>query len=152
MAIDIKRKPFDKALFEQNDYKAREIVKDYIGASGLYVRDNPDIYGPDLIVYKGFKPLSYVEVEIKKVWKAGQDEFPWKTIQLPERKSKFLNLGLPIEFFILREDMQMAVVIPDYVISSKQLKEVKNKYVAEGEKFFQVDVSDCNIADLREET
>jgi hypothetical protein len=56
------RKPFSKELLESNDPTAREAIKDYIGRSGLYVRDNPDTYGPDLIVYKGFKPLSFVEV------------------------------------------------------------------------------------------
>lgn len=145
------RKPFDREMFDATDNPAREAVRDYIGRSGLYVRDNPDTYGPDLIVYKGFKPLSYVEVEVKLVWKPEQYEFPWDTIQLPERKKKFLNLGLPIEFFILRADLERAVLIPDYVVLESPVEEVKNKYVSSGELFCKIDVALCQVIDITRE-
>ena len=145
------RKPFDRKMFDATDNPAREAIRDYIGRSGLYVRDNPDAYGPDLIVYKGFKPLSYVEVEVKLVWKPEQYEFPWDTIQLPERKLKFLNLGLPIEFFILRADLERAVLIPDYVVAKSPIEEVKNKYVKVGELFCRIDIRECQVIDITPE-
>jgi len=145
------RKPFDQKLLESNDPTAREAIKDYIGRSGLFVRDNPDIYGPDLIVYKGFKPLSFVEVEVKLVWKPEQNIFPWDTVQLPERKLKFLNLGLPIEFFILRADLERAVFFPDTVVAKSPIKEVRNKYVKVGEMFCQIDIRECQVIDITPE-
>lgn len=145
------RKPFDRGMFDATDNPAREAIRDYIGRSGLYVRDNPDTYGPDLIVYKGFKPLSYVEVEVKLVWKPEQYEFPWDTIQLPERKLKFLNLGLPIEFFILRADLEKAVLIPDYVVAKSPVEEVRNKYVKAGELFCRIDIRECQVIDITSE-
>lgn len=145
------RKPFEKKIFDATDNPAREAIKDYIGRSGLFVRDNPDIYGPDLIVYKGFKPLSFVEVEVKLVWKPEQYAFPWDTVQLPERKLKFLNLGLPIEFFILRADLERAVLIPDYVVAKSPIEEVKNKYVKVGELFCRIDIRECQVIDITPE-
>jgi hypothetical protein len=145
------RKQFDKEMFDITDNPAREAIRDYIGRSGLFVRDNPDTYGPDLIVYRGFKPLSYVEVEVKLVWKQEQHKFPWDTIQLPERKMKFLYLGLPIEFFILRADLERAVLIPDYVVAKSPIEEVKNKYVKEGELFCRIDIRECQVIDITPE-
>lgn len=145
------RKQFDQKLLESNDPTAREAIKDYIGRSGLYVRDNPDTYGPDLIVYKGFKPLSFVEVEVKLVWKPEQNIFPWDTVQLPERKLKFLNLGLPIEFFILRADLERAVFFPDHVVAKSPVVEVRNKYVKVGEMFCQIDIRQCQVIDITPE-
>jgi hypothetical protein len=142
------KKPFDAALFDESDAIARLAVAQYMGAAGLFVQDNPDKYGPDLIVYKGFKPAYYAEVEIKRVWKADQNEFPWETVQLPSRKLKFANLGVPIEFFILREDLGMAIIIPDYVVLRSPVEEVKNKYVPEGELFVKVLISECNLVEL----
>lgn len=144
------RKPFDPILFAETDRSARNAVMDYIGASGLFVQDNPDTYGPDLIVYKGFKPAYYVEVEIKKVWKQDQDTFPWATVQLPGRKVKFTELGVMCEFFILREDMKMAIVIADHVVASSPQNVVKNKYVTEGEIFVTIDLSECDVVNLEE--
>ena len=145
------RKPFDKQMLDSHDPIAREAIRDYIGRSNLFVRDNPDIYGPDLIVYKGFKPLSFAEVEVKLVWKPEQHSFPWDTIQLPERKKKFLNLGLPIEFFILRADLERAVLIPDYVVANSPVEEVKNKYVKVGELFCRIDIQECQVIDITPE-
>jgi hypothetical protein len=138
-------------MFEATDNPAREVIRDYIGRSGLFVRDNPDTYGPDLIVYKGFKPISFAEVEIKLVWKPEQNIFPWDTVQLPERKLKFLNLGLPIEFFILRADLERAVLIPDYVVAKSPIEEVRNKYVKVGELFCRINISECQVIDITPE-
>ena len=144
------KKPFDPVLFAETDRSARNAVMDYIGASGLFVQDNPDTYGPDLIVYKGFKPAYYVEVEIKKVWKQEQDTFPWATVQLPGRKVKFTELGVMCEFFILREDLKRAIVIADHVVASSPKNVVKNKYVTEGEIFVTIDLSECDVVNLEE--
>ena len=144
------KKPFDPTLFAETDRVARNAVMDYIGASGLFVQDNPDTYGPDLIVYKGFKPSYYVEVEIKKVWKQEQDTFPWATVQLPGRKLKFTELGAMCEFFILREDLKMAIVMSDQVVASSPRAVVKNKYVADGEVFITINISDCDLVRLED--
>lgn len=139
----VTRKKFNQKIFDETDAAARGAVSRYIESNGLYVVDNTEIYGPDLVVYTGYTPSYYAEVEIKRVWRSTQQEFPWPTIQLPERKAKFLGLGLPIEFWILREDLDRALVIEGTVVQMSPLVEVPNKYVASGELFYQVPVSEC---------
>jgi hypothetical protein len=144
-----KYKKFSNSLYNENDSPARAAVIDYISSAGLMVKDNPDKYGPDLIVHKGLGTKShYVEVEVKRVWSSDSDEFPWATVQIPARKKKFLDVGLPIEFFILRSDLRMAIVIPDFVLGASPLVEVKNKYIPAGEMFYQVDISQCDLVDI----
>jgi hypothetical protein len=148
---DGKRKKFSTDLFSSYDSPARAAVMEYVSRNGLYIQQNDDKYGPDLVVFKGFKPHYYIEAEVKRVWKPEQDRFPWSTIQIPERKGKFLKLGKPIEFWVLREDLARAIIIPDFVISNSPLVEVKNKFIKEGELFFRIELVECDIVDLTEE-
>ena len=142
------RKKFSKSLFTQNDSPAREAVMNFLSQEGFLVKENPDKYGADLIVHKGFKPGFYIEAEVKRVWRKEQDTFPWDTIQLPERKSKFTKLDMPCEFWILREDLKRAIRIPDFVVRNSPLVPVKNVLVQEGELFFRIDIEQCDLVEL----
>lgn len=135
------RKPFDQQLFNRNDPEARDAVLSHLDSLGLYAKENDDQYGPDIILYRGLKPLSYIEVEVKRVWTG--EVFPWDSIQLPERKTKFTKLGLPCEFWVLNSTMQHAIIIPDTALSSSFLKEIPNRYVASGEMFYQIPLDIC---------
>jgi hypothetical protein len=142
-------KKFSQELFDSNDSRARSAVLSHFNALGLYCAENADRYGPDLLLYSGFKPSSFIEVEIKHTWKAGQDKFPWSTVQLPERKGKFRSLGLPVLFFILRQDAQVAVVFSDNSVRDESLLVVPNKRVADGEKFFGIPIEEVTLVQLR---
>lgn len=143
------RKHFDDDLFRENDQRARAAALAYLHSEGIHAIENPDLYGPDLIIYSGYRPAYYIEVEIKRVWKQEDGTFPWETIQLPERKAKFLRKRLPVEFWILNSTCSYAVVIPETELSSSILKEVPNSQVAEGERFFQIPVSNLVIKPLQ---
>lgn len=145
---DVIRKKFDPDLFAENDRRARAAVLAHVHSSGLHAIENPDLYGPDLIVYSGYRPAYYLEVEIKRVWKAQDGTFPWDTIQLPERKAKFLRKRLPVEFWILNNSCDYAVIIPETELDSSLLAIVPNSQVAEGEKFFQIPVENLIIKSL----
>jgi hypothetical protein len=156
-------KPFSQSLFEANDQRARSAVMEALNEDGLYACPNEDKYGPDLCVYTGYKHKYYVECEIKLVWKSNQDKFPWVTVQVPERKHKFTRAGsetptgrMPqahswkeVEFWILREDCGMAIIIPEHILSSSNLVEVPNSNIASGEKFFQVPIENCIVRRLK---
>lgn len=163
MLDDSVRKKFDPTLFAENDARARAAVMHALNGDGMYVQPNDDKYGPDLCVYVGYRHKYYVECEIKRVWKSDQDTFPWTTVQVPERKAKFTREGSPktptgrmpqlhtwkeVEFWILREDCQVAIIIPESVLSSSPLVEVPNSQVSSGEKFYQVPISECIIRRL----
>lgn len=142
------RKEFDPSLYADNNSRAIAAVLHHLHESGIYATENPDKYGPDIIIYRKYKPVSYVEVEVKLVWKSNQEQFPFPSVQLPERKKKFMQLGLPCEFWILREDVQYAVSIPDSVLGDERLVEVPNRLVSNGEYFYQIPVEECSLVEL----
>lgn len=153
-----KRKQFDRELFRQNDARAVAAVVGYICREGGFATQNPELYEPDIIVYgSGFRKLAYIETEVKHGWQGtggqgpdGLVEFPFPTVNLPERKGQYLSKRLEVEYWILRSDLLAAVVIPGSVLDEKQLAEVSNKYIKEGEVFYQVPLELCNLVDLSE--
>lgn len=140
-------KKFNDQLYADNDTQACNAVLSYINSMGTYAVRNDDRYGPDIVVYAGFKPSFYAEAEIKRVWKPGT-EFQWGTVQLPERKAKFIGTGFPIEFWILRADLKAALVIPESSIYMERLVEISNVHIASGELFFQIPVGECILVEL----
>lgn len=136
-------KKFSQELYEKNDAPAVEAVLTHLFQQGSYAGQNEDKYGPDIILFSGYKKLSYVEVEIKHNWHAGVDKFPYSTVHLPERKGRYLRLRHPIEYWILRADLQAAIIIPDFTLSSSLLEEVPNSLVSSGERFYCVPLEQC---------
>ena len=136
-----KYKQFDPELFRQNDPQARDVVLSHLDSLGLFAKENDDQYGPDIVLYRGLKPISYIEVEVKRVWT--EEAFPWDSIQLPLRKEKFTKLGLPCEFWIINSPLQHAIIIPDTALSSSFVKEIPNRYIKSGEKFYQIPLEMC---------
>jgi hypothetical protein len=126
-------KKFDKELYAENDRIAREKAKSYFSRLNFQISDNPDQYGPDLILTDGTQTC-FVECEIKHNWSG--DVFPFETIQFPERKAKFARMG--VVFFMLNHQLTRAIVVPGNIVLSSPVTEVPNKYVTSGENFFQV--------------
>lgn len=147
------RKPFDKALFEKNDALARQAVSQYLRSHGVTISPNPDQYGVDLFEmeddeFDGPYPVLGIECEIKRVW-SGPD-FPWDTIQLPERKAKYRNGIIDVDYYLLNSECTHAIVIPGYLLDEHIPVEVPNKYVSKGERFYQIPVIACRKVDLSE--
>jgi len=131
-------KSFDRQLFNDNDTLARAAGKRYWGAMGYEVTDNPDRYGPDLIIDTG-KDKYYGEVEIKRVWSG--PEFKYDTLQIPERKKKFIGRDMPCVFAVFNNEQTHGFLCPGDILAISPLVEVSNKYVRSGEMFFQVPIS-----------
>lgn len=106
------------------------------------VEDNPDKYGVDLFVRGGLADRA-IEVEVKRVWTGAT--FPWNTVQLPERKHKYLLQGLPVEYWLLNNDLTSAIVIYGSSLSKYEPVEVPNKYLRKGERFYQIPVNECTL-------
>ncbi len=145
-----KYKPFSNELFRDNDSRAIEAVTNYLCKQGEFASRNKEKYQPDIVVYgsAGFQKASYVEVEVKRVWRNDQPEFPWDSVQIPERKLKYLRKRLEVEFWVLRSDLQYAVVVPGIVVGASPLVEVPNKLVSTGEKFVQIPLNQCTLVQL----
>jgi len=92
------KKPFDRNAYQVYDQPAKQITKQYFKKFNIKLIDNPNKYCADLIYENNY----YVECEIRTGWKSG--DFPWPLINLPARKEKFLNLDMPVVFFIWNKE------------------------------------------------
>tara|TARA_R100000406_G_scaffold17227_1_gene10731 strand:- start:156 stop:623 length:468 start_codon:yes stop_codon:yes gene_type:complete len=140
-----KRKKFDYTLFKQNDKLAREVGKAYWKSLDRTAIDNPDRYGPDLVVDGEY----YCEMEIKRAWKG--KEFKYKTCQIPHRKAKYLDkdkYDKPTHFLILNNEQEYAFYIKGEDVAASPVVEVPNKYVPSGEMFFQVPLNKLKLVEL----
>lgn len=134
-------KKFNSGLYLANDSKAKQKAKEYFLSIGVVAKDNPDKYGPDLILESG----EFVEVEIKHTWK---DSFIYDTLQIPVRKEKFARLGTT--FIVFNSDTSKAFIINSKDILNSVRKEVSNKYITKGEMFFQVPIDKLKLINLHE--
>jgi arginine/ornithine N-succinyltransferase beta subunit len=143
------RKKFSKSLHDQHDDPARAKVKAYFTKQGFRVIDNPNTKGVDLMLLdrKTSEVVGYVEVEVKNNWH--KKVFQYDTLQLPERKAKYIQLyGNNIQYLILSKDLTQAFIIGSLSLKRSPLVEVPNKYVPKGEFFFQVPVKKCKLIKL----
>lgn len=145
------RKTFSPELYAENDARAIAAVLTHLHELGSFATKNDELYQPDILLFGlGFRKISYIEVEIKYNWNRSgpSGSFPFRTVQLPERKGKYLRKQLPIEFWILRPDLKYAIIIPDTAVTKDRLVEVPNKLVKQGELFYQIPVDECSQLEL----
>lgn len=142
-------KRFDPELYKENDEKARNALRKAFGKSVIYrIEDNPKKRGVDLLVYQGEEHVFNIEVEIKKVWK-GATGFPYANVQFPERKEKYAKLEKPTLFVMFNEDQSQYLAVTGEDLVESPRVEVRNKYVFQGEKFFQVPKSKIYFNDIQ---
>ena len=141
------RKAFSQSLHGKYDDIARQVTMHYMERKGYKMRENPNIYAQDLIAHNGDNSF-YVECEVKTVWKG--DEFPFDTVQLPERKKKFFNKSTL--FFIWNNDMTRAATFKSDDIKDLTPVEVSNKFLSSGEKFYQIPLELVRFARYKNET
>lgn len=134
----MRRKRFDRDLYNKNDKLAKDAMLKHLGKGW---KENPKKTAPDLISDDG---ESYVEVEIKRVWKG--EKFQYPDVQLPQRKGKWKDLD--IEFYILNNELTHAIKIKASSLKDKYLREVPNKYVYAGEYFYGIPMKECEIIKL----
>ena len=115
---------------------------------GYDVKDNPDTYGPDLIVDTGTERF-YGEVEIKRVW-SGKD-FAYDTLQIPGRKKKFIGLDMPTRFIVFNAEQSHGFLCTCVQLAASPVVEVANKYVYSGEMFYQVPISKLLLIEVPSE-
>ncbi len=147
--IESKHHKFNKEAFDAVDSKSREASKKYISSKGLTVKDHPDQYSVDLIVYVTPTEIIYVECECRSIWKDGK--FPFDTIHIPYRKKKFLELDFPCVYHAWDADFKYAVSIHSSDIKGSPIVEVKNRAIAEGEYFYDVPINKTKIIKLNEQ-
>jgi hypothetical protein len=143
---DYAGKRFDQALHDKYDPPARKAVTDWIQMKwGLECRENPNVYGVDLIVYREGNPVGFVEVEVRS-WSFCHHP----TIHIAHRKAKLFQQDRPVLFFALTQDLSHAYWMKAELVKECPLVEVKNREVPNGEFFFDVPISHFKYVDLTE--
>lgn len=129
-------KRFDKKLFNQNDPKSRNVVKEYFKKHDVVLKDNDDKYGVDLISED--ESVKF-EIERRLVW--DKKDFPYDDINLPERKAKFF-LENNVSYIIISKNYSHIGIILGCDIkkylNDDCLKESRNKFVKSGELFYKL--------------
>jgi len=128
------RKKFSKELYEQNDKDAKIAVRLKLDDMGVYTFSKED-YSADI---KAIHRINH-EVEVKLGW---ESDWPisWKTIHIPERKSKLIDGGDWVFFWVLRSDYKEAWVINSKLMNKSMLKEIPNKEISSGELFYDIPI------------
>ena len=137
-------KQFSQALHDLYDPPAREAVTKWVKMKwGLDCRENPNVYGVDLLVNRADKLVGYIEVEVR-----GWDYCHYPTIHVGLRKEKLFQQDRPVLFFALTQDLIHAYWAKTQVIEGSPLIEVKNTEVPAGELFFDVPVKHFKYVNL----
>lgn len=97
-----KIKVFDQRLADRYDVKPRSIIKEKLGE---LIIDNPDKYGEDMVVLTDEIPYGYIELQVYGKWK--EEEFPYESPFVYERKMKFCETTLFICFNSTYEKLVM---------------------------------------------
>ena len=143
----MKTKPFDPSLHDRYDSPGRQIVKEYItNKLHLTVKDNPDIYGVDLIIYKENKIVGYAEVEVRNNWSS--DAFPYEILNVPYRKKKLLENNKPTFFFSVNKPQTRMFCCTAEIVLESELKENPNKCVKSNEYFYKIPVSKLKLIEI----
>lgn len=135
-----KYKKFDKELFESHDPRCRKVVKDYLAKNNIFVDDNPNKYGVDLL-----SEDESVQIEIEHRISWTKDEFPYNEINVPERKAKFFSDGKVSYVIISNDYSHMGIITGNKIkkyINKQNLKESSNRFIRSGELFYKIPKAD----------
>ena len=136
-----KTKLFNRELYDRTDGIAKEAIQKYLIQNKHIVLTTKENYSCDIESISEDGTLCFSEVEIKFSW---EGEWPkdWEDVRIPYRKQKLLDkIGRNLTFYVFRADCAEAWAISDTVIKEHaSIKEVPNRYVPEGEKFFSIPV------------
>lgn len=149
---------FDKSSYDRSDAVSKEstikVIEKLIKAkyiNEVVVKENPDKYGIDLLVYDEDKVIGYIECEQSYKW--GDEDYPYKTIRLPERKEKYLTpSNLPygdkqVLFAMINNKGNRAVLYLGDVAKKAPKKEVHNSRTGT-EIMREIDIKDCYICTI----
>ena len=132
------RKPFSRALYNEADSKAKGILRTYLQEQGHKLKEDVEKYYCDI---EGEDDHGW-EVEIKYAWK-GEWPSSWLDVRIPHRKKRLIDKKGEdnITFYILNDMCNQAWEIPGAIVSRAEVKEVSNRFMPEGEMFYNILIS-----------
>ena len=148
------RKVFDRGLYQVADRDAKQATLKYIKDINYTTIDTSERKDFDIIC-KAITEIHHLyEVEIKYSWK-GTWPPTWKEIRIPYRKKSLIDKWKKeypdalFTFLVFRNDCKQAWHIDANILVDCEVKEVSNKNVRKGEKFFHINVEDACLIDIK---
>lgn len=141
-----KIKKFDENLFKKYDVPARELMKKKLGDK---IKDNPDIYGEDMIIVDDECKYKFLELQACATWI--DDKYPNEKPFVYERKGHFANDTL---YLILNKSMTRGLLF-DKESLEKEPKRIKKYsqtfvYYVPWNRVRQIYMEYFDINDLRD--
>jgi len=147
------RKPFDKALYDLADTKAKKHMVGWLKEQGYTNIATNETYYFDITCTVDDLPRLLYEVEIKYSWKGDWPD-SWGEIRIPERKRRLLDKWKEespddvLTFVVFRDDCKKAWHIDGATLLECEVKEAPNRNIRKGEKFFHIPTSDAYLVDM----
>ena len=144
------KRPFNRALYEAYDAKAKETLVSLLERKGHTVVNTKENYDADVVTQKDDYTY-FNEAEVKVAWK---EDWPttWAEIRIPERKGrlvkKYQKQNGVLNFYSFRNDMKQAWRIKDTLLTEESLKEAKGRYISKGEKFFHIPYTEAELINI----
>jgi hypothetical protein len=137
-------KPFSQKLYDADD-NAKLLVLAWLWKfqPDLNWRVNPDDYGIDLVSDTHWT----VEVEVRHSWTG--HTFPFATLHLPYRKTKFAQPGA--FFVVVNHERTHALVVNADVVAASPTSWKQTKYT-EMERFIEIPMFECLTINLTQGT
>lgn len=140
------RKTFNADIHAATDKPAKQRAMDLLKDSEFTILENPKKRKVDLLVYRDGKHVASIEVETKFAWTT--PNFPFSSIQFPERKKSIAIDKVPVIFCMFSKDYSNYLTVTGDVLISSDLVEVPNRYIHRGEYFYQVPKTKATFNDL----
>jgi hypothetical protein len=140
-------KPFSKDLYDENDFKSKEVAKEFLESTGFYSMLNPleeqkekyKEHDFEIFLINPFTKIT-VEVERKKVWTKSGKWQGWNSIDVPYRK-KDSKSNL---FIMINKNFDTLAITNMKNILNADVYQKKTIYTNE-ESFFKVDINKFKI-------
>jgi hypothetical protein len=133
-----KDRPFNKDAYTASDTEVKKVIIPFLRNEGYDVYENPDTYGIDL-------SCNMFELEQRTIWEG--NTFPFKTIHIPARKSKFFKFKL--YYFIVNKDMSYFLSVHSSTITKYKIEEVKRRDKTDSEYFYNIPISEFKLYKIK---
>lgn len=145
----IKRKPFDKELYNKHDKSSKEFGKELIEELNKRVVIIPEEnYEGDLLLkHPSIRSLDRtIEVQTAACW--GDNEFPFDSLHLPKAKvDRLMKIhGNDIYFMVQNNPKNRALMVKaSKFVTQKEISKTNKYSTNEPEVFYEVDLELCEF-------
>jgi len=134
--------PGAQECFEAFDSKVKNKVLNYIKKK--CIKENPDNYGPDLVLKLPNREPLPIEVQIDTYW--GREGYSIQRFLIPLRKERLKEYP-NCQIWIVSHDLSMGAIIPVNKLTDDRKVFTPNKYRPD-EISFSIPINECRIFSL----